>query len=464
VKRKALPKLIIIISMIVVLAMAVPFMSGCLGTSPEVEAPPEEEAPPAPEVITAKIGFNAPLTGAAAGWGLPGLYGNEIWAEHFNADGGVVLSDGTQVLVELVPYDNECVADKSVSGAKKLVLEDEVVLVQHMGGHAAIAALPFYTEHKIISTTLCPSDLTPATLYHLAPVEVHPIYMVAGIEWLAENHPELKTFAIATQDDEIGRPSMAACVAAAEAAGFEIVYAEFFDLETIDFAPVVSAILDTEPDIISWDTAYPDFVNLLTQQAYEQGFDGVLHSCAFDFYDAIIEKSSTEFMEGAVWTFPDFDDPELNPSPNPYAVIQPEDFWNEYNEDYPGLWSAVSWEYAAILDQWIQAVIYADSIEPMAVFEAWKTAPTIYHSAFGQGTWWGKPFWGIDNALMSPWPVVEMQNGKAVTVGFCDQLDWWDRNKTIMLEVNEEYGELWWQRMGLSKEAAMEQYGSEYFE
>ena len=30
---------------------------------------------------TIKIGFLAALTGDAAGWGLPGLYGVEIWVE-----------------------------------------------------------------------------------------------------------------------------------------------------------------------------------------------------------------------------------------------------------------------------------------------------------------------------------------------------------------------------------------------
>ena len=30
---------------------------------------------------TVKIGFLAPLTGEVAAWGLPGLYGSEIWAE-----------------------------------------------------------------------------------------------------------------------------------------------------------------------------------------------------------------------------------------------------------------------------------------------------------------------------------------------------------------------------------------------
>ena len=32
---------------------------------------------------TVKIGFLAPLTGEVAAWGLPGLYGCQIWAETY---------------------------------------------------------------------------------------------------------------------------------------------------------------------------------------------------------------------------------------------------------------------------------------------------------------------------------------------------------------------------------------------
>jgi len=451
--KKSFPKLITIVSLVVALAVAIPVLSGCLpGQAPEAEAPEESK------VVIAKIGFLAPLTGPAAGWGLPGLYGDEIWVEHFNAKGGITLSDGTQVLVELVPYDNEYLAEKALSGGKKLVLEDEVVLVQMLGGYTAPAIVPWFTEHSMLSTTLVATDLAPTTLYHLAPVEVHPFYDVTSIEWLAENRPDLKTMAITAQNDELGVLSVAAKVAAAKAAGIEVIYQKLFDIETVDFAPIVTDILSTNPDILSWAGSYPDFVNLLTKEASDQGYEGQLESCSLDFYDTVIDLTSAEFMDGFVWQFPDFDDPALLESLNPYQIVEPQVFWDEYNEKYPGTWSAVSWEYQSILNQWAQAVIYADSIDPMEVFTAWKEAPTIYHT-FGEGTWWGKPFWGIDNALMAPWPIVQMQDEKATIVGFLDPLDWWERNKEYLIDEYEQCGQMWYQKMGIPKEEAIEKYG-----
>ncbi len=451
-------------------------MSGCFGkpaaappAAPPAAAPPAA-APPEEKVITAKIGFLAPLTGPVAGWGLPGLYGDEIWVENFNAQGGIVLSDGTRVLAEMVPYDDEYINEKAVTGGKKLVLEDKVVLVQMLGGADAAAIVPWFTDQMMVSTTLLPSDLTPSTLYHLAPLEVCPFYNAGHVEWLGEHLAEFRpdltadgiTFAQVAQDDELGRPGMATMNAAAEAAGMEIVYWELFDPETTDFAPIVSEMIASGADILDWGISYPDYVNLLTQQAYQQGYTGQLASCTLDFYDAIVEKTSVEFMENFIWQFPDLDDPMLNPNPNPYALMRNVDFWDEYQEKYPGTWSAVSYEYMAQLDEWMQAVKAADSIEPMEVFKAWKHPEenNIYH-VFGEGTWWGKPFWGIDNAFMAPWPVVRMIDGKSHIVEYRDQLDWWERNKEVMVKWNEDLGEMWWQRMGVDREAGIKLWGLE---
>ena len=148
-----------------------------------------------------KLGFLGPLTGEVAGWALPGRNACLIWADQVNAGGGIKIGDDNY-MVEIVSYDNEYLADKSLIGAKKLVLEDDVKLVLMLGGTDAPAAVQFFTKQKMLSTTLLPSDLTPDTLYHLAPAEVHPLYNVTGVEWLAENRPELKTAAICAQ---IGR-------------------------------------------------------------------------------------------------------------------------------------------------------------------------------------------------------------------------------------------------------------------
>ena len=383
-----------------------------------------------------KLGFLGPLTGEVAGWALPGRNACLIWADQVNAGGGIKIGDDNY-MVEIVSYDNEYLADKSLIGAKKLVLEDDVKLVLMLGGTDAPAAVQFFTKQKMLSTTLLPSDLTPDTLYHLAPAEVHPLYNVTGVEWLAENRPELKTAAICAQDDELGWPSVATYLAAFEAAGIDVVYNKYFDIATTDFAPVVTAMLAENPDIVCLDTAYPDFVNLLCEQLFLQDYKGQIISCTLDFYGRIIEKTSTEFLEGLIFQFPDFDDPAMN---EPHINFEnPNEFFVNYNERFPDAWSAVTWEYPAIAEMWRLAAEKAGSVEPMDVFASLKEGGRGPH-VFGDADWWGEELWGIDNALVGNWPVVQIQNGKATIVEYRNIIDWWNKHGELLKKHTAEQG------------------------
>ncbi|MDH3658906.1 MAG: ABC transporter substrate-binding protein, partial [Alphaproteobacteria bacterium] len=275
------------------------------------------------------------------------------------------------------------------------------------------------------------------------PCEVHPIYNVTGVEWLAENKPDLKTAVICAQEDSLGRPSVATYLAAFEAAGIEVIDQVFFDLSTTDFAPVMTAMLANNPDIVCLDTAYADYVHPLCEQAFQQGFKGQMISCTADFYEQIIEKTSKEFMEGFIFQFPDFDDPALN---NPRITFKnPNAFYEEYAKRWPGEWGAVSWEYASILDLWKAGAEKAGSVEPTDVLAAMKEGGTGLH-AFGEAKWWGKELFGIDNALVGDWPVVVIEDGKAVIKGFKSIPAWWEQHSAIMIKHFEAMGEMHYQR------------------
>ena len=391
---------------------------------------------------TVKIGFLAPLTGEVAAWGLPGLYGCQIWAEQVNAAGGIAIGD-QRYMLELVSYDDEYAADKARTGATQLIHEDGVKFIMMLGGDPWPGAQPVVERAGMLVSTLLPSDLSPESTTLIAPCEVHPIYNVTGVDWLAEQKPELKTAVICAQEDSLGRPSVATYRAAFEAAGIEVKDTIFFDIGTTDFAPVMTAMLAEKPDILCLDTAYADFVHPLVEQAFLQGFEGQMISCTADFYDKLVEQTSAEFMEGFIFQFPDFDDPALNSEQVNFH--DPNGFFAEYNKRWPGEWGAVSWEYASILDLWRAAAEKAGSVEPDAVLAAMKEGGSGPH-AFGDARWWGKELFGIDNALVGDWPVVVIEGGKAKIKEFRSIPAWWDRHGDLLIKQFEDMGEMYYQR------------------
>ncbi len=391
-----------------------------------------------------KIGFLAPLTGPVAAWGKPGLDGCLIWADWVNAKGGVKIG-GKAHKIEFVGYDNEYDAAKARTGATKLIKEDGVKFVMMLGGDTWPGVQKIAEREGMLFSTLLPSDLSPETKTLLAPCEVHPIYNVTGVEWLAENKKDLKTAAICAQDDALGKPSVATYLAAFEAAGIEMVdKPEFFDPATTDFAPVMTKLLAKKPDILCLDTCYADYVHPLCEQAFQQGYKGQIISCTADFYQKIIEKTSKEFMEGFIFQFPDFDDPALNSKD--VNFVKPNEFYAEYSKRFGAKeWSAVSWEYASIMDLWADAATRAGSAEPAAVLKAMKAGGTGKH-AFGTAKWWGKELFGIDNALVGNWPVVVIEDGKARIKAFKSIPAWWEKHSKLMIKHMTALGQMWNQR------------------
>ena len=389
-----------------------------------------------------KIGFLAPLTGAVAAWGKPGLDGCEIWAKRVNAAGGIKLADGNHP-VEFVAYDEEYDPAKARTGATKLIREDGVSFIMMLGGDTWPGVQPVAEKTGMLFSTLLPSDLSPDTTTLIAPAEVHPTYNVTGVEWLAENKPDLKTAVMCAQDDALGLPSVATYLAAFEAAGIEMLDEPLlFDPATTDFAPVVTRLISGNPDIVCLDTCYSDYVHPIAEQLFQQGYKGQIISCTADFYDQMIAKTSEEFMEGFVFQFPDFDDPALNSDQINFQ--DPNGFFAEYNEMYPGQWGAVSWEYASIMDLWKAAAEKAGSAEPEAVIAAMKDGQGKH--AFGDADWWGEELFGINNALVGDWPVVVIEGGKATIKEFRSIPAWYEKHGDLLVKHMQAYGQMWDQR------------------
>jgi branched-chain amino acid transport system substrate-binding protein len=114
----------------------------------------------------------------------------------------------------------------------------------------------------------------------VVPVESVPFF-TGAIEWIAKAYPEAKTMAHVAQDDLIGIEGATYTYAGAKANNIKVVYDKFFAPETQDFAPIVSAMLAKKPDIINLGCSYVEYVDLIVEQCYKQGFKGILTAVEF---------------------------------------------------------------------------------------------------------------------------------------------------------------------------------------
>ena len=157
---------------------------------------------------TVNIGFLAPLSGQAESWGLPGLHGCRIWEGWLNRAGGLLIG-GRRYPIRIHAHDCAAGPDEAHEGAVELVQGHDVKLMMMLGGDDYAAVGDYLTEKRILTSTLLPSDLSPDTPYLIAPSEVHPVYVVTGVDWLTRTQPGLKTVALCAQKDGMGLPSLA---------------------------------------------------------------------------------------------------------------------------------------------------------------------------------------------------------------------------------------------------------------
>ena len=383
---------------------------------------------------TVKIGMNIPMTNDYAPWGLPGLYGCQIVADDLNADG--VDIGGDNYAIEIVSYDHGYDIEKAVQGYKKMVSEDDVKMVMMLGGATIGAVMPWAYRKKILTTTLLSSDVTPDTEYLLATCESHPLYNVTGVEWLAKNHPEAKTAVIVTNNDvEYGLQSAATYQAAFEVAGIEVIDINLHGFDVTDFAPIVSSVLAKKPDIFCMATSF--YVTPLMEQLYHQGFEGKIISCTLDYYDEIIAKTSKDFVNGTLFQLPDFDDPKLTEGGIHFP--NPGDFDAKFRKAHPNDWSAVAWEYPAILLNWLEGAKAAGSVEPTDVLNALRSNSKP-EFVYGEGQWWGKELWGRDNIVVGRWPVVVVEDGKARIQEYGSVTGWLDKNTGVLTKYMKSHG------------------------
>jgi branched-chain amino acid transport system substrate-binding protein len=291
---------------------------------------------------------------------------------------------------------------------------------------------PFLSKHKIMTFVLIASDIAPDRPYLMDVTDNFPTYHLLHTQYIGEAYPKAKKAVILSQDDEIGLAAIAWSEAGFEAAGIDVLYSKPFGLETTDFAPIVTAALAKKPDIISLGACYPEFQALILEQAYTQGWKGLITTACWDL-KAIVAKVPADWLEHSVSGFPDFDDPKLSAKHNA--------FYKKWEAKYPGHgFSEIVWEYMAALDVWKFGAEKAGSVESEKVFAALKSSQTVPHS-FGPGVWWGTEVFGLDNLLVPNWPITEIRSGKPVIVAQKNLVDWLAApgNKEILLKSLEKW-------------------------
>ena len=417
----------------------------------EEAAPVEEEAAEVEEEAeevepeTINIGYIAGLSGPAAAWGLNTIPGIKIWVSEVNDAGGLNVN-GKRYLLNCINYDSETNTSVAIEAVQKMIFEDNVKFVMTSTGPTAAGIAPLCTANKIVSFCANIFEASPVRPYMYTAGNNWPFTDSLILEYIAQNYPDVKNIAITGLDNYTGYYAMAMGKAFIETnPGFNLVYDSLFAADTVDYAPVISAILASEPDLVYMGTIAPDSRVEIVKQAYLQGAKpGEIIWLASQWYDSDYDKVPEKMLEGVIGSFPSLDDPAL-----------PEDcmeFYNKWHERFgPGgpedenrEMSSSDWLFYGGIKNWGYAVEAAGSFEGDAVMAALESLePYELVGAYG---WWGEELVGVNHTIMVKQFITEMKDGHQGVIGEVNFPAWLDKNIDNIAKWLEEYGQLWFQR------------------
>lgn len=189
-----------------------------------------------------KIGMVNSLTGPHSGFDLPASEGVVMAVKQINDKGGITV-DGEKVTFEIVSEDAQSKPDFAVSGAQKLLQDDDLRIVFGlMTSGPGMAAATLFSRNEVLyigGFTLLDTllgkpggEMMIRTLN--ADATVAKSFVPTSVETLG-----VKKVGIVLPNEDVSRSIVSIYQPLLEAAGVEVPMVEYFQPDTTDFAPVL---------------------------------------------------------------------------------------------------------------------------------------------------------------------------------------------------------------------------------
>ncbi len=204
-----------------------------------------------------RIGASLSMTGKYEQTGIYTKNGYELWADNVNARGGLL---GRQV--ELIIYDDQSDPKKAVELYEKLITADKVDLL--MGPYSsrivfAVAELTEKHNFPMVTAGASSEEIWNQGHRYLFGTGPHnEQYYIGAFEMIKQKG--FKTVGIIYADDLFPLSLAKAVTKLSKKNSTEIIFSESYPKGNQDFAPIISKVKATHPDVLFGATYLPDSV------------------------------------------------------------------------------------------------------------------------------------------------------------------------------------------------------------
>ena len=248
------------LTLLVVLTM---ILGACTTTSTTPTQEVVETAPTdVPPVEPIKIGFYAPITGAAAADGEFAVRAADLAVAVVNEQGGVLGRP-----IQLVTYDDAFSPDEAANVVRRMIEQDNVVaVVSGSYSFTTRAGAPIAQEAGVpfIAAYAVHPSVTEIGEYVWRIGALAPVQGRAGAQMVYDSLNARKV-AILVVDNDFGISLTDGFKSRAAELGIEIVYEQTYPLGELDFRPLLNGIVASNPDVIYATGYYAEGASLVAQ-------------------------------------------------------------------------------------------------------------------------------------------------------------------------------------------------------
>ncbi|WP_419906245.1 ABC transporter substrate-binding protein [Hoeflea sp.] len=224
-----------------------------------------------------KVGFVGVTSGPAAAWGISNQRSMEARAAWINETGGYRIGDATYD-IEIVSFDDQKDPKRAIAGMEKMAQEgiryvvgpnvdDGAAAVRPVAESRGIMYFPYAFPKELYSAPASNAVLGMVANYQSGPAIYRYLKDNRGVRTVA--------FVAANESDPLSQRDGG--IAAAEALGLEVVSGNVtYQVDTTDFAPVLTPVIRTRPDLLVLSGVTPANAPQLIRSARELGFEGIV--------------------------------------------------------------------------------------------------------------------------------------------------------------------------------------------
>ncbi|MDM7998631.1 MAG: ABC transporter substrate-binding protein [Dehalococcoidia bacterium] len=384
---------------IVVLVILSSLLSGC-----------GERETPTQNII--KIGVNLDFTGSASAQCIGAEHSYQMAIDAINEAGGVRVK-GKSYIMQMKTYQTSFTnAEAAAACVRRMVLQDGLrILFDSTFPGALDTVYPDIIENKVLmfNTFVDESVVVPEHPYSFrCCLGYKDNQLVQWKQVIPELFPGLKKYAFIGYK---GQPSNAKYSQLYSASmNIECLAAETYAYGTTDFSPIITKVLQLEPELIEVGGYAADLANLI-KQLRQQGYTGAIVGSSTIEPAVLMSIAGPEAAEGVY-----IGSNQAAPT-GPFATPAMTEFYDEYVDKYgKDAWMGLNSNWYSVPYILKQAIEQADSLETDDIVQALETGEFSILRSETKVTFGGAETYGIKHQLQVPFFESQIQNGQLVNL------------------------------------------------